>query len=281
MALPRLFVKKKLFACAALQKKQALLPMNFIDFSHALDDPARLASLMVCGVVVGMSKTGIQGIMTLVIPIMALIFGGKESTGVVLPMLCFADLIAVAYYRRQAQWLYILKLLPCAILGFFLAIWADSMIDKSGFNRLMGLCIFAGFLAMFFTRKNSNEENQEMFSKWWCAAIFGILGGFTTMIGNAAGPIMAVYLLSMRLPKYAFVGTSAWFFLIVNYLKIPLQIFAWGNITPQTIALDMLTIPAILLGAVFGVYFVKCLPEKSYRAFVIAMSLVSTALLML
>ena len=255
--------------------------MNFIDFSHAFDDPARLAALMVCGAIAGMSKTGIQGIMTLAIPLMALIFGGKESTGVVLPILCFADLIAVAYYRRQAQWLYIFKLLPAAILGFFLAIWADSLIDKSQFNRLMGLCIFAGFLAMFFTRKNSQEENRKMFSRWWCAAIFGVLGGFTTMIGNAAGPIMAVYLLSMKLPKYEFVGTSAWFFLAVNYLKIPLQIFVWENITPQTLALDILTIPFIILGAVGGVYFVKYLPEKSYRAFVIFMSLVSTAFLMI
>lgn len=254
--------------------------MNFPDFSAACGDPLRLASIMVCGIIVGMSKTGIQGIMTLAIPIMALIFGGKESTGVVLPMLCFADLIAVVYYRRQAQWLYILKLLPTAVLGFFLAVWADSLIGGAHFKRLMAACIFAGLLAMFLTRKNSPEENQKMFSRWWCAALFGILGGFTTMIGNAAGPIMAVYLLSMRLPKYAFVGTSAWFFLLVNYLKIPLQIFAWGNITPQTLALDILAIPPILLGAVLGVYFVKYLPEKSYRAFVIFMTVVSTALLL-
>ena len=254
--------------------------MNFIDFSHAFDDPLRLASLLACGVVVGMSKTGIQGIMTLAIPIMALVFGGKESTGVVLPMLCFADLIAVIYYRRQAQWLCILKLLPTAVLGFFLAIWADSLIGGAHFKRLMAACIFAGFFVMFFTRKNSPEQNRKIFSRWWCAAIFGILGGFTTMIGNAAGPIMAVYLLSMRLPKYAFVGTSAWFFLLVNYLKIPLQIFVWRNITPQTLALDILTIPSILLGAVFGIYFVKYLPEKSYRAFVIFMTIVSTALLL-
>ena len=125
---------------------------------------------------------------------------------------------------------------------------------------------------------------KSMYCSTRCVAVpraAPVLGGFTTMIGNAAGPIMAVYLLSMKLPKYEFVGTSAWFFLAVNYLKIPLQIFVWENITPQTLALDILTIPFIILGAVGGVYFVKYLPEKSYRAFVIFMSLVSTAFLMI
>lgn len=254
--------------------------MNFSEFSNLFDDPLQIVFLLICGVIVGMSKTGIQGIMTLAIPVMALIFGSKESTGVVLPMLCFADLIAVIYYRRQAQWSYILKLLPTAIAGFFLAIFVDSMLDKSMFSKLMALCIFAGFLVMYITRRNTQEENQMLFSKWWCAAIFGVLGGFTTMIGNAAGPIMAVYLLSMKLPKYAFVGTSAWFFLIVNYLKIPLQIFVWNNITYKTLALDIIAIPSIFLGAILGVYFVKYLPEKSYRGFIIFMTIVSTLLLL-
>lgn len=254
--------------------------MDCFDFSHLDGDLVQISFLLICGIIVGMSKTGIQGIMTLAIPAMALVFGGKESTGVILPMLCFADLLAVIYYRRQAEWKYILKLLPTAIAGVFLAIWVDSMIDKTMFGKLMALSIFAGFLVMFITRKNTMEENQKIFSKWWCAAIFGILGGFTTMIGNAAGPIMAVYLLSMRLPKYAFVGTSAWFFLIVNYLKIPLQIFAWNNITPQTLALNIIAIPSIFLGAFLGVLFVKHLPEKSYRGFIIFMTIVSTLLLL-
>lgn len=254
--------------------------MNYSDFSAFANNPAQISFLLICGIIVGMSKTGIQGIMTLAIPVMALVFGSRESTGVILPMLCFADLIAVIYYRRQAEWKYILKLLPTAVAGFFLAILVDGIIDKNMFGKLMALCIFAGFLVMFITRKNTLEENQKLFSKWWCAALFGVLGGFTTMIGNAAGPIMAVYLLSMKLPKYAFVGTSAWFFLIVNYLKIPLQVFAWNNITPQTLLLDVIAIPSIFLGAFLGVLFVKRLPEKSYRGFIIFMTLVSTMLLL-
>ena len=97
----------------------------------------------------------------------------------------------------------------------------------------------------------------------------------TTMIGNAAGPVMSIYLLSVRLPKFAFVGTSAWFFMIVNYLKVPLQIFAWDNISWNTIAVDALAVPFIFLGAAIGVWAVKKMPEGGYRTFVEAVTALS------
>jgi uncharacterized membrane protein YfcA len=106
------------------------------------------------------------------------------------------------------------------------------------------------------------------------------MGGFTTMIGNAAGPVMAVYLLSMRLPKYSFVGTSAWFFLLVNYLKLPLQIFVWDNISVTTILLNVASIPFMVAGAIAGIVFVKKVPEKSYRTFIIIVTVLSTFMLL-
>ena len=99
------------------------------------------------------------------------------------------------------------------------------------------------------------------------------------MIGNAAGPVMSVYLLSMRLPKYSFVGTSAWFFLVVNYLKLPLQIFVWDNISFATIALNIISIPFMVVGAIIGVYLVKKIPEKKYRIFIIVVTILSTVVL--
>ncbi len=100
------------------------------------------------------------------------------------------------------------------------------------------------------------------------------------MIGNAAGGVMAVYLLSMRFGKLAFVGTNAWFFLVINYSKIPLQIFAWNNISAYTLALDAVCIPVIAAGAAAGVWFVKALPERAYRLFVIVSTAVSTVFML-
>ena len=100
------------------------------------------------------------------------------------------------------------------------------------------------------------------------------------MIGNAAGPVMAISLLSMNLPKLSFVGTSAWFFLIVNYLKIPLQIFFWDNISQASISADLICIPFIFLGAFCGILFVKKIPEESYKKFIFYMTLISSLALL-
>ena len=237
------------------------------------------AILLAAGLLIGMSKTGFQGINTPTIPLLALAFGAKESTGVILSMLCMADLIAVVYYRRNAQWKYILKLLPYAVAGFFLAIGVERYIPAEQFRYLMASCIFAGLLFMFWQQRGNREA--PVTGKWWYSPLFGLAGGFTTMIGNAAGPVMAIYLLSVKLPKYAFVGTSAWFFLIVNYLKLPLQIWVWDNISWQSLAVDLVALPFIVLGAVIGIRLVKKLPEKGYRKMIVWLTVIATAMLLI
>lgn len=251
-----------------------------LDFSLISDSPVKVAALFCCAILIGMSKTGLQGINTISIPFLALALGAKESTGVILPMLCFADLIAVFYYRRSAEWKYVAKLLPSALAGFGLAILVDSFIPPAEFKRLMALCIFSGLIVMYWSRNKSETQKARVFNAWWYSPLFGLLGGFTTMIGNAAGPVMAVYMLSMNLPKLSFVGTSAWFFMIVNYLKIPVQILAWNNIHWQSLSINIIAIPFIFLGAFFGVTFVKKVPERAYRGFVVALTIISTLLLL-
>ncbi|MDR2919353.1 MAG: sulfite exporter TauE/SafE family protein [Tannerella sp.] len=248
------------------------------EFSLWMNSPYDWILLFTCALLIGMSKTGIQGITLLAIPLMAINFGAKPSTGLILPMLCFSDLIAVIYYRRTAEWKYVFRLLPAAIVGFFVAIAVDKVIPADEFRRLMAICIFMGIGVMFWMEKKSPDN--KMLTSWWYAPLFGLMGGFTTMIGNAAGPVMSVYLLSMRLPKYSFVGTSAWFFLVVNYLKLPLQIFVWDNISVTTVILNAIAIPFMIIGAIIGIYFVKKIPEKSYRTFIIVITILSTVMLL-
>lgn len=226
-----------------------------------------------------MSKTGIQGIMLIMVPLMAMAFGAKESTGVILPMLCMADIIAVTYYKRIADWKIVLRLLPTAIIGFFIAIGVDKLVPNEKFRMLMGWTLLVAFLIMLWS-EIFGKENKWM-KKWWYAAIFGLLGGFTTMIGNAAGPVMSVYLLSMRKEKLEYIGINAWFFLVVNLLKVPLQIFAWNNISWQSFNLNLLMLPVIGIGALIGIRLVKLLPEKAFRRFVQIFTAISVILMII
>jgi uncharacterized membrane protein YfcA len=244
----------------------------------SMQTPLAWGVLFLSAFFIGMSKTGIQGINMLMIPLMALAFGAKPSTGVILPMLCFSDLLAVACYRRSAEWKYILRLLPSALGGFVLALAVDSLVPPAQFKRLLAGCLVVVMVVMIGSEKG--KQSYKPTERWWYGPVFGLLGGFTTMIGNAAGPVMAIYLLSVRLPKYAFVGTSAWFFLVINYLKIPIQVFAWHNITASSLLLNLYTVPFMLAGAVAGIYVVRKLPEKGFRSVITVITVLSVLILL-
>lgn len=249
-----------------------------MDISMWIQSPHDWSMLFLSALLIGMSKTGIQGISLLAVPLMAMTFGAKPSTGLILPILCAADLIAVLYYRRIAEWKYVLKLLPSALAGFAVALLVDRMVPPAEFKHLMGGCLLAVFIVMIWSQRGGKDNKLARY--WWYGPLFGLLGGFTTMIGNAAGPVMAIYLLSVKMPKYNFVGTNAWFFLVINYLKIPVQVFAWGNITPVSLAIDAVTIPFILVGGWLGILLVNRLPEKGFRYFTMAVTCVSVIMLL-
>ncbi len=250
-----------------------------VDISSYMQSEISWAVLFVSALFVGMSKTGVQGLTLLTVPLLAITFGAKPSTGLMLPVLCFADLIGVWYYKRRAEWKYIVRLLPTAILGFFIAIWVDHLIPASEFKHLMGACLALVLVVMLWNQWKGKENM--LAQHWWYGPLFGLLGGFTTMIGNAAGPVMAIFLLSVRIPKLAFVGTNAWFFLCVNYLKLPLQIFAWNNISLTTLAIDACTIPFVLAGAYMGIRIVKLLPEREFRIFTTVVTIISVGIMLL
>jgi uncharacterized membrane protein YfcA len=229
--------------------------------------------------VIGMSKAGLNGLTLLFIPLMALSFGGKASTGIILPMLCVGDIFAVAWYRRHANVEYLLKLLPSTLLGIGAGVAVGGSLSDGSFRIMLG-CIIVVLLGLMIWQDKLKSE-QLYPRTWWFAALAGLLAGFTTMVGNAAGAIMSIYLLSMRLPKNEFIGTTAWFFLVVNLLKVPLQVFIWKNISPGTLTFDALMIPAIAAGAVIGISVAGKIPEKAYRVFVMVMTGVAALMLFL
>jgi uncharacterized protein len=223
--------------------------------------------VIVCAVFVGMSKTGVAGIGMLIVPILATIFGGKTSAGILLPMLSMADIFAVSYYHRHAEWKYIWKLMPATVVGVLIGLFVGNIVNDDQFKLIMAIIILAG-LGIMVWRERSKAE-KAIPNNWWFSSVAGLLGGFSTMIGNAAGPVMSIYFLSMMLPKNKFIGTGAWFFLIINLFKIPFHILVWETIDIKTFTLDLAMFPVIMLGAFLGVKLVKYIPEKPYRIFII------------
>lgn len=235
--------------------------------------------LAACAMLVGMSKVGVPGVSMLVVPTLAIIFGGKASTGILLPMLMMADIFGVSYYHRHAEWKYLWKLLPWAFIGIGIALWVGEVVDDNWFKNIMAILVF--FCIALLLWKDRQKGTQLFPDSWWFAAVMGILGGFATMIGNVAGPIFAIYLLAMHLPKNSFIGTGAWFFLIINFSKFPLHILVWKTINIDTLSLNLMMLPAIALGAFIGVKLVKQISDKLYRTAVIIVTALSAFLLLI
>ncbi|GJM33315.1 MAG: anion permease [Saprospiraceae bacterium] len=226
--------------------------------------------LFVSAFVIGLAKAGVKGLSMIIVPFMAIAFGGRASAGLVLPMLSIADLFAVRYYNRDANWSYVWKLLPAAIIGVLIGMTVGYYIDDELFKKIMAVVVLAS-LGLMIVQQRRGLPTSITDSKVF-GGIFGLLGGFSTMIGNAAGPVMAVYLLAINLPKNSFIGTGAWFFLIINLFKIPLHIFVWKSITLASFSLNLLSLPVIFLGVWLGIKIVKLIPEKSYRYFIIGIT---------
>ncbi|MCH5600617.1 sulfite exporter TauE/SafE family protein [Niabella ginsengisoli] len=233
---------------------------------------------MLAAFFIGLSKAGLKGIDMLNVTIMAIVLGGKASTGVVLPLLCVADLLAVKYYHRHAEWKHFWKLIPWMVVGVIVGVFAGQEMDEILFRRVMATIIVITVVIMLYLeiRKTIIVPDNKLF-----VSGMGLVSGFTTMIGNLAGAFANIYFLAMRMPKNNFIGTAAWVFLAINYFKLPFQIFYWKNITFQTLKTDAVLLPALLIGFLIGVKVVSLIKDNSYRKLIIAMTFVGAIFIFL
>ncbi|MFC9919318.1 TSUP family transporter [Agromyces binzhouensis] len=204
---------------------------------------------------VGAAKSGMPALGPIPAAIFASVLPAKASTGAVLGLLLVGDLIAVRMHHAHADWKVLRRLLPSVLVGILLGVvvlWAANDVTV---RRIIGatlLVLVALSVVLMLRRRADAAAGLEARPVPPALSIvFGPLGGFTTMIANAAGPVMTLYFVASRLPVRAILGTAAWFFLIVNTMKLPFSI-GLGLMTPESLLLDLLLVPALVLGAFGG-----------------------------
>lgn len=205
----------------------------------------------------GLSKTTVAGAGILGVAIFAQLLPARESTGAVLPLLIVGDIIAVLVFRRHANWRELWRVFPLAALGVIVGTLLLGRIDDLSVKRLVGAILVVVIALEVIRRARGTVLNIQ---SPWLAGIVGALAGFTTMIANAAGPIMTTYLLAMRLPKLEFVGTGAWFYLSVNLFKVPFGV-GLGIINPESLVFDARLAPVVIAGALIGLPLVRRLNQ--------------------
>lgn len=226
---------------------------------------------------IGFSKSGIKGIGIIIVTLMALVFGAKASTGIILPLLITGDVLAVIYYKKHTQWKLLVKLLPWMILGVLIGVYVGKDLPEQMFKTGMAIIIFVSVIIMVWWER---RKSTYVPSQWWFAGIMGMLAGFTTMIGNLAGAFSNIFFLAMRLPKNQFIGTAAWLFFIVNLVKLPFHIYSWETISSTTAQIDAWLIPMVMIGFFIGVRVVKLIKDQRYRQMILVLTAIGALLIL-
>lgn len=212
--------------------------------------------------IVGMSKTGVTGLGILAVALFASIIPARESVGVMLIVLIAGDVVAVTAYRREADWPQLLRLFPWAAAGVVIGAVALGRIDDTLMKRLIGVTL-VGLVGMVLLRRRRPTAPDAQPSRW-VGPLAGLFGGITTMIANAAGPIMTIYLLAMRLPKMVFIGTTAWFFLVLNLFKVPFSV-GLGMVNMSSLQVSLALAPFAVAGALVGRWLIRFINQELFE----------------
>lgn len=237
--------------------------------------------MAVCAMLIGVSKTSFGGIGAISAALAALVLPAKESTALILALLILGDVIGVARYGRNVRWKLILRLIPTIIPGLLLGALFMRHVDNVTMRHAIGVILLVSVLLQLWQRRRAVAvEERPDHTNWLAAGATGVAAGFTTMTANAAGPVMALYFLSVRLDKTKFIGTNAWFFFLVNVSKIPLTA-SLGLFTPDVLTIDLMLVPAVLVGAVIGITVIRKVNQKQFETVTLVASAVSALVLLL
>lgn len=217
----------------------------------------------------GIAKSGIKGLAVLIVTGLALVYGAKESTGILMPLLICGDILAVIYYKRHVKWIYLIKLLPWMVLGVLVGVVLGKDLPEDLFKSGMAVIILISVVIMYYWER---KKDRKVPTHWSFAALMGMMGGITTMVGNLAGAFSNIYFLAIKLPKNEFIGTAAWLFFIINLFKVPFHIWSWGTINRASFQISLSLIPAVIAGFCLGIFLVKKINNDKYRQLILLLT---------
>ncbi|THV42844.1 sulfite exporter TauE/SafE family protein [Glycomyces buryatensis] len=245
--------------------------------------PSAWALLALAAALVGFSKTGINGTASLSILLFATLLPAKESTGALLPVLILGDLFAIRFYSRHVEWRVLGRLAPWVVIGTAIGAVALWFADDSTMRVVIGAILLAMLALQVWSKLRPRPEEPKPptgLARRSAAAGAGVAAGAATMMANAAGPVMVLYLMLSGFSKLRFLGTMAWFFFAVNLFKVPISV-GLGLITWHTIVMAALLIPAVAAGALAGRALVHRVNQKQFEIATLALSALGAALLII
>ena len=242
------------------------------------DDPQIIIIGLIAAICIGLSKAGFSGISMISVVLLADIYGAKASVGLALPLLIVADLMAYPAFLKHGSWKPVWKLLPATLVGLILGCWLLGEINDAVARRVIGGCVmFMVFLQAL--RKWCPHFFEAMADSRGFGNGAGVLGGFATMLANAAGPVIQLYFLTRRIPKMEMIGIGARFFLLVNLIKVPLNA-GLDLITRESLLENLKLVPGVFVGILIGRWLIGRVPQAVFEWMIVVFSFVAAVRLM-
>lgn len=232
--------------------------------------------LITGALLVGIAKTALPGLATFVAAMFAAVLPARESTAVLLVLLMTGDLVAIWVYRRDADFRTLLRLAPPVIAGLVLGATFLAWADNTTMRRTIGVILLAlTALTLWSMRRGFDDAAQGVSARIG----YGALGGFTTMAANAGGPVMTLYFLAARFDMIRFLGTQAWFFFLINVIKLPFSL-GLGLLGGEMLVPLLVLAPVVLLGTWLGRVMIRRIDETWFTRAIIALTIVSSLYLL-
>jgi uncharacterized protein len=243
-------------------------------------DPLHWMLVIVAAISIGLAKAGFAGIGMIAVIAFANMLGARDSTGMVLPLLIAADVGAVIMYRSHARWDYIRRTLPAAGIGVIVGALILSRLDNASFRPILGTIVLGLTIAQLVRMRWPELVPSTLSQSRALAHALGLLAGITTMMANAAGPLVALYFVAVGLPKFEVVGTLAWFFFLINVFKMPFSV-GIGVVHRSSLIFDAILVPPVLVGLLSGRWLIHRIPQRAFEVMMLAFAAVASLRLIL
>ncbi|WP_127843184.1 sulfite exporter TauE/SafE family protein [Actinomyces wuliandei] len=246
--------------------------------------PLSWTALVLAAALAGVAKTVLPGAAAIAVALCAALLPARESTGAMLLMLMTGDLVAVWSYRRDADVRMLLRLVPAVLAGVAAGAVFLRLATDSSTRRVIGavllLLIAVTLVQRYRQRAAAPLSTRGAADSASARLVYGTLAGFTTMVANAGGPVTSMYFLACRYPVKAFLGTTAWFFFVVNLVKLPFSV-SIGLVNPTTVSLAAVTAPVVVVVALAGRRLAERMDQRVFEPLVITLTVVSALPLLL
>jgi uncharacterized protein len=223
----------------------------------------------------GLAKTGIAGLGILPAVLFANVLPARESTGALVPLLLCGDVFGVMYFRKHASWPHLWRLFAWVAAGLVAGYFALGQFNDAQVRRMIGVILLLMLALHGWRGRRRDDLAERLPHSIWFTALMGLLAGFATMVANAAGPVMVLYLLAIGLPKLVFIGTGAWFFLLVNAFKVPLSAHL-GLITSDSLLMDAILVVPLIPGALLGPRILNHINQSAFEKMVLILTFAGT-----